>query len=241
MLQKYLLYTFLASLFFYLGNVIPGGAFIHVLGWACLLIHQEEEKSWFHNFRIGLIALFASSLGAADSWAITNIIAWTLFISAKKLWGAQRAYIAFLFLLLSAEAIAFYTPVVLDFVFINSLSLYQVEFWAPWLNLAGFLGASLHILIMALFVAFAIIQLRENGHFPWPFTILSLGMLLFPIIWCLAAGRVPALIPPSDPNFVLAGIDKFTARLSFFLAFFLLLFALVRRLLPKQNADDRFT
>lgn len=237
---KQILYFGLSALCFYLGIKFNFFVALLAFAWVPALLSSEEDSSPLH-LSLGLFGLLTASLATDGQWALANGIAWTCFIFARKLWGQQRAFLAFLFLLLSAEALPFYTAWPKNLSLFLSESLYQNEFWQPWLLEAGFLGASFQLLLLALLISFLILKVKSGQAFPKLLFGLILIIAGLPLILCLNGDSSLSPIAPSHEEFQLLAIDQFIARLSLFLAFFLLLFALVRKLLPKHNADDRFT
>lgn len=207
-----------------------------------LLIVEEKQAPLYQKIVAGLIpfAVLSIALGI-ESLAILNFIAWTLYVLCRPLWGLQRALLGFVFLMLSAEALPFYTDVSPALNIALSEGFYQSEFWTPWLQQVSFLGLSLNLLILNLFFFFGLKQKEEGGNPALGLIFFILVLSLGPIIFCLTADATSTLNFPKHDVWELPGIDQFIARLSFFLAFFLLLFALVRKILPQKNGDNRFT
>lgn len=240
-MRKQLLYIGLSGLFFIFGFRYPELTPLLAFAWVPALLLADGEFPQWQKLGIGVWALLSASLSSAPQWAVATLIAWILFVLGKNLWGKQRAFLAFIFLILSAEALPFYTPFPKNLTLFLAEDFYQNSFWHPWLAQFGFLGASFHLLFISLLSSFVILKYQNQKKWSWLIISTILILLLIPVFMGLSADGIPAVISPTEVNFKLLAIDRFIARLSLFLAFFLLLFALVRKLLPKKNADDRFT
>ncbi len=242
MLQKYLP-ALCAIICYPLAYLWADGAFVFLaLAWAALIYSAEGSQAWYFKFGLGFLVFGLASFAAADSFAVIQLIAWLAYILARPLWGKQRAFLALLFLFLSAEAIPFYTPLEQSL----SLGLSQVytsnlEFWAAWYYEAGQFTASFQLMLSGLFGYFILAQMENRAKPARILLLLSLLILLLPLVFCLSADGYNVKAAVNQLSWGMSPMDRFVARLSFFLAFFLLLFAAVRKLLPEKNADDRFT
>ncbi len=240
-MRKQLLYFGLSGLFFIFGYRYPELAALLAFAWVPALLLVNGDVPLWQKLSIGAWALLSASLSSAPQWALANLIAWILFVLGKSLWGRQRALLAFIFLILSAEALPFYTAWPKNLTLFLAEDFYQNPFWHPWLAQVGFLGASFQLLFISLLSNFVILKFQSQKKWSWLLLSTIAILLLIPVFLGLSADGTPIVLSPTDENFELLAIDRFIARLSLFLAFFLLLFALVRKLLPKENADDRFT
>ena len=209
------------------------------LGFASLLTFSEADHPWYTKIGVGWLAiLLLSALNMTGGHL--QLIAWAIYIFGRPYWGPQRSFIAFPFLMLSAEALPYYVPMGLEAVSLSE-SVQGWELWHAWYYRAGKFGSSMHLLLAGLFLFLTYRDYKSNKS--WNTTLAGLTIIIMTIPFGFAF---------SDLNFEeavylkswlveMSRLDSFIARLSFFLSFFLILFAVVRRLLPKQNADDRFT
>lgn len=241
MLQKYLP-AFVALICYPLAYIWPSSAILSLpIAWAALLIWAESAQPISLKIALGLLSIFLASL-IANQWGLVQGIAWLAYVLGRNQWGKQRAFFAFLFLFVSAEALPFYTGISPQL----SLPLYlpfteRIEFWAAWLLEANYFGSSFLLLFLGLLGYFLVRQMQNRPKPSWLLVGLILFTLLGPVLICLRADEDLYQLTLKNSVFGLTGLDQFLARLSFFLSFFLLLFAVVRKLLPEKNADDRFT
>ena len=210
------------------------------LGLAALLSFSEEDHPWY--LKIGLAGLvFLIIWATGGRFAPLQIIAWAIYIFGRPYWGPQRAFIAFPFLMISAEALPYYVPVGIMESIELSRSLQGWEIWHAWYYPAGKFGTSLQLLVAGLLLFLSYRNYKLKGQWSLPLVVLTLVIITVPLVFSFSDLNFSEASYIKAWHFRMAGLDSFLARLSFFLAFFLILFALVRLLLPKQNADDRFT
>lgn len=241
MLQKYL--PALAALICYpLAYIWPSSAILCLpITWTALLLWAETEQSFSFKIGLGLVSVFLASL-FTEQWGLLQGIAWLIYVLGKGQWGKQRAFFAFLFLFLSAEALPYYSGLSPKL----SLPLYlpfwdKLEFWAPWFLEASNFATSFLVLFTGLLGFFLVRQMQTRPRPSWLLIGLITLSLLVPVFISLSVDEDLSGTVLKNSVFGLNALDQFIARLSFFLAFFLLLFAVVRKLLPEKNADDRFT
>lgn len=241
MLQKY--FPALVAIICYpLAYAWPDSAIISLpIAWSALLLWAETEQELSFKLAIGLASILLASL-FTNHWGLLQGIAWLAYFLGKNQWGKQRGYFAYIFLLLSAEALPYYSGISQKM----SLPLYlpfreRLEFWAPWFFETSNFTTSLLILFIGLLLFLLIQQIQNRPRPSWLLIGLIALSLLTPMVLCLSADKDLSQVVIKSSVFGLNALDQFIARLSLFLAFFLLLFALVRKLLPKENADDRFT
>jgi len=237
--------AFFAVILYCLPFAYPPLALISLaLGWACLLYSVEGDYHWTLKIGLGLAAfILAALLSPSNQWPLFQSLAWVIYVLARPLWGRQRSYLAFLFLFLSAEALPYYlnqNPFNLSLN--QNLTLYSWPYSLAWLVRAGDSLASFQILLTGLFCFLSFEYWQANRKINYSLFGLNLLSLLIPFGFALSASQEELLALTGGLNRTLRSpMDQFMARLSFFLSFFLILFALVRKLLPEKNADDRFT
>lgn len=204
----------------------------------------------FFAFVYGLFPWLALS-GTVISYLLSAALltlALTLFHFVKSYHGAQRGYISLPFLWLSAEAM----PILLNWDVFESKPLGSLFWlWADaWLNLQalGFLGVSLLVLLANLLLFLGLRELLSQKQ--WPKfalrAILLIGLLIgltYLLAHYLPSGDVSRLPYQEGPGetgldegaWYLSRLDRFLARLSLFLAFFLSIFAIVRAYLKDRQ------
>lgn len=234
----YILYSLIAAALFCLAHISPYSSPIILLALVPLLVFGDRSQSLLLQSLIILPALLVCSFMSASVPLLTGL-AWILFSLGRKMWGKQRSFLAFVFLFLSAETLPFYVGI--DPLFGPRLSeqLAQISFLKPALKVLGYSGLSLIILIVNFGLAQVVLkqQRQEKKSNTWVYSaLIAIGI---PI--ALSLGTDIDEGHSSSAINGLNAVDTFLARMSFFIAFFLLLFALVRQLLPKKNGDDRFT
>lgn len=243
MLKKYL--PAIAALILYpLAYLWNDAAFLCLaLAWTALIYWGESDNKWYIKFGIGLLAFALASIISGESYAILQSLAWLAYLLARPLWGKQRAFLGLIFLFLTAEALPFYVSFVEDSFSLALSSAYPrpLGFWAPWYYEAGQFAASFQIILSGLFGFFIIRQAETRKKPALILLVLSIIIIFAPLIFNLSVDEYRAETAIQNLAWGMSKMDRFIARLSFFLAFFLLLFAAVRKLLPEKNADDRFT
>lgn len=241
-LKPLIIYTTASGLLIVLASLSSWTAFLYCFALSPLLVAQDQGHAYWHLALAGILpfALWTFFTGFSG-FPLVNYLGWLLFLVAAPLWGRQRSFLGFLFLLVSAEALPYYSFINNDWQLSLGAELAQIEWLAPSFTLLGLFGHSLLILLSNLLFSFLIPQIMAKK--------LSIGLLLsflfftgLPVLFSLMADGSNAsyLIPQGNFDHLI-GADQFLARMSFFIAFFLLLFALVRKLLPQNNSDDRFT
>tara|TARA_B100001115_G_scaffold184297_1_gene186157 strand:+ start:1076 stop:1795 length:720 start_codon:yes stop_codon:yes gene_type:complete len=213
--------------------------FLLAFAWTPLLIAAERDYPKYLTIAAGLWVLAGASLGAENSWGILLAIAWILYILGKDFWGPQRANLAFIFLMLSAEALPFYFDLKpWDLGLYMAIPRNSNASYLEWFPKVGALATSASLLLSNLFIARIWLHFEQKRKIAWSWAIPLMLLLISPWIGNALSGLEN---PRPSENWPFLPMDQFMARMSFFLAFFLLLFALVRKLLPEKNADDRFT
>ncbi len=248
MLNKYRLFIQSAGLLV-ISELVPALYPLKGLALVPFLLKIREDatlkESLFATFSIMLAWTIAIILkqGANLQLPILNTLALILYVISRKSLGPQRSYIALTFLWLSAEALPF------SFPFLNKLSyplsgvLFDLDFLQDWLSLTGFLGASFWILLInMLALAFLLNYGSPLQRKPllWSFAILIVLGIILPIKLSPQSRLDSISDYPQIGNPLLAA-DLFLMRMSYFLAFFLLLFSGVKHLMRNSKRDDRFT
>lgn len=228
-----------------------------------------HARWWVHSTIFLLVFLLAlrwrlGDFGWLDGlWKFLPLfLALAAFRWIKASLGKQRGYIALPLLWVSAEALPLYArnePTMLHWGQALELS----GNFARYSNFLGSLGASLFLLTMGILLFLILKSARRSrknkiiGLVLW-LLFYSLGPLALPqavneasqtriekstapSVSGLPDQEDPRLIP-SAKQVVIAPSDRFTARMSFFLAVFLLLFSLVKNIMnPQKKKDDRST
>ncbi len=242
--QNFLTLSALSALLFFLSTL--GGFWSSAIIFALvpLLIYQDLESRAIYNVAIAIIPLAVWGFYYDQSLHIPlfTLLAWLLFVLAQPLWGKQRSFLAFIFLWLSAECIIYYLPISASLGPSLSFGLHEIPFLHAGFLVLGFSGISLLVVLLNLLAAFFFLAYLKNKNLRPGLIISWLLFLLCPLFISLAAdGTLREFKWPAGDYDLLRSADRFLARMSFFIAFFLLLFALVRKLLPEKNSDDRFT
>jgi apolipoprotein N-acyltransferase len=201
----------------------------------------ENRKQWW------LAALLFTVVYQAPSWwqgvdlrfGLLIFLALIFFRLVKEIFGPQRGYLALAFLWLSAEALPFYLQVFGD----SSQNLAQLLREAPgmkgWISQIGFFGTSLWIWavnLLSFWSLSAFVKHKQVKAFSGQTVLLlSLGVIA-PILWAPETSQALSFPQPNptEGGQILSAADRFIARMSFFLAAFLLLFSFVRGYLQKK-------
>lgn len=161
------------------------------------------------------------------------------FLFVKGQHGAQRGYIAFIFLWTAAMTLPYYFAWDIQTAPPLSLSFMELNYWREIPSSLGFFGAEIWIMVFNVLALHWWKRLRSGR--PQTQSIVFATLLI-------GAGVVGPLIfsQPVEPQPILAkaaqgwtGLppgDRFAARISFFIAGFLLLFSLVTGYLRRQKA-----
>ncbi|WP_421752457.1 hypothetical protein [Croceimicrobium sp.] len=213
--------------------------FLLAFAWTPLLIAAERNHPKYLSIAAGIWVLLGASLSTENSWGLLPALAWTLYIVGKDFWGLQRANLAFIFLMLSADALPFYFELnPWDLGLYMAIPHDHTASYLAWFPKIGALATSASLLLSNLFIARLWLYFEQKRKIAWSWAIPLFLLLITPWIGNALSGLES---PEPFENWPFQPMDQFMARMSFFLAFFLLLFALVRKLLPEKNADDRFT
>lgn len=235
-------YSLSAAGLLYLAQLSELSSPFILIAFSPLLLFQASVKSTALQSLVIIPFLLVNSLKADGGLALFGALAWFLYCLGRPLWGKQRAFLAFLFLFISAESLPYYLGLPDYYSFQISSSISRLKFLKSGLNTLGYNGLSLLILLFNYGVAQLIISYQQHRKVSklWIFT--ALISLLLPLVFSLNSDK-SSLEELAQNSLAsgLNGVDTFLARMSFFIAFFLLLFALVRKLLPEKNTDDRFT
>ena len=248
MLNKYRPY-FISAALFYLSESVPALYPLKAIAFVPFLIRIKEDRPILEGVLASLAVMASWSLAillseeSAMHFPILNSIALILYVISRKTLGAQRSYIALTFLWLSAEALPFTFPVLTAVSYPLSEVLFEFHFLKDWLSLTGFLGASFWILSLNM-LAFAFTakygQPRQWKPLIWSFAILIVSGIIIPIQFS-PASTLGSLSEYPEIGKTLMSADLFLTRMSYFLAFFLLLFSVVKHILRNSKRDDRFT
>jgi len=248
MLKKYRPYIQSAALF-YLSEGTPSLAFLKAIAFLPFLLELRLNKPLKDSILIVLLMMTTWSLsiflskGPSDSYPILNTVALILFVLTKKSLGPQRAYIALIFFWLSAEALPYSFPILQGWSYPFSQGLFKIHFLKDWLSVTGYLGASFWLILLNLTSLALIVNYTKPAQWKtlaWSFGLLITVVIVFPIEFSPSSPFETLSDYPSYGK-ALFPADLFLSRMSYFLAFFLLLFLAVKHILRKSKRDDRFT
>lgn len=187
-------------------------------------------------WQLGFLYLGSSQL----VWLHLAIFA--LWAISKDFLGWQRAYIAFLFMFLSAEGLPY---------FLSSLSGYNVHFVAPfydlaamekWQRFAGLMVSSTWLMLsnILLYIWWRKFYGEWNFKVSIGRLIIALAITILPPMFLAVDSLKPIALPnAANGTEDFMSSDGFLARMAFFISFFMMLFAIVKAILPnKKLADD---
>lgn len=249
MLKSYRPFILSASLL-YLSESIPALYLLKFLALAPLILELKQSTHFVRNL-IGIIlsmsswslALFLTS-ESNQSYPVLNGLALLLYLISKERLGNQRASLALLFFWLSAEGLPYSFSFLENWSQPYSQALFDFHYAKNWLSLTGFMGASFWLLLLNYFAAY-LGSKQDRSQLNWPALLKGFGLLiLLGIVLPLSLSPQSSIDALSEyPNYAgeLWGADRFLQRMSYFLAFFLLLFFMVKYILRNSKRDDRFT
>jgi hypothetical protein len=247
MLNNYRLYL-LSSALFFLSEAIPVLSLLKVVALVPFLLELSKDTNLKQQLIGAFIILSSWSLALLlkeepNGYPILNGLSLVLFIISKSSLGKQRSSIALLFFWLSAEALPYSFSFLRGWSFSYSQSLFELSYLTNWLSITGFLGASFWLFLLNL-IALRIMK-KMRKPIAWKTLVWSA------VAFILLGIASPVFLSPEStyssfseyPAFekALLAPDLFLSRMSFFLAFFLLLFLFVKHILRNSKRDDRFT
>jgi len=248
MLNKYRPYLLSAAML-YLSEAVPALYPLKAIAFVPFLMRIRQDQPIAESI-VATLALMGSwtlaislSEGSGLHFPVLNTIALLLYVISRKSLGPQRSYIALTFFWLSAEALPYTFPALSAWAYPLSKVLFELHFLKDWLTMSGFLGASFWILSLNIIaLAFTVKYLPTQR---WKALIISFALLiligiLFPIKFSPASPLENLSEYPQIGEALMAA-DLFLTRMSYFLAFFLLLFSGVKYILRNSKRDDRFT
>lgn len=248
MLNKYRPY-FLSAAMLYLSEAVPALYPLKAIAFIPFLIRIRQDQPIAESIIASLaimvswtLAIFLSE-NSGLHFPVLNAIALLLYVISRKSLGPQRSYIALTFFWLSAEALPHTFPALSAWAYPLSKVLFQFSFLKDWLTMTGFLGASFWIISLNIIaLAFTVKYFNTQGWKPFSLrlALLILIGIIFPIAFS-PASSVENLSEYPKIGEALMAADLFLTRMSYFLAFFLLLFLGVKHILRNSKRDDRFT
>lgn len=247
MLNNYRPY-FICSVLFFLSEAIPALYLLKAIALLPFLLELHKSINLKQQLIGALVILCGWSLALLLSkepsgYPLLNGLALTLFLVSRKSLGIQRSYLAFIFFWLSAEALPYSFNFLEGWSYSYGEALFELNYLSNWLAITGFLGGSFWLLLLNL-ITFRVMK-TITSPIAWKTIIWS-------AIFFISMGIAAPIIfsPPSTfsafseyPTFDrdLLAPDLFLSRMSFFLAFFLILFLFVKHTLRNSKRDDRFT
>lgn len=249
MLKKYRPFYQSAALL-YLSEVIPALYLLKFLALAPLILELRQSGNFNRNLVGIFLTMGAWSLGLflgdelSSSYPVLNGLALILYLISKERLGPQRSSLALLFFWLSAEGLAYSFTFFENWSHPYSKALFDLQYAKNWLSITGFLGASFWLLVLNYFAAY-LGSKQDRTQLNWPALFKGFGLLiLLGIVIPLALSpqsTIDAISEYPSYDIKLLPADLFLQRMSYFLAFFLLLFFIVKYILRNSKRDDRFT
>jgi len=248
MLNKYRPYL-ISTAMLYLSEAVPALYPLKALAFVPFLIRIRQDQPIVESVLATLVLMGSWTLAiflSDDSgihFPVLNTIALLLYVISRKSLGPQRSYIALTFFWLSAEALPHTFPALSAWAYPLSKVLFELHFLKDWLSMTGFLGASFWIISLNI-IALALTVKYFNAQLWRPLSVSFALFILIGILFPIEFSPISPVESLSDYPKIskpLMAADLFLMRMSYFLAFFLLLFLGVKHILRNSKRDDRFT